>query len=61
MLKARINIYVSELGRCWICRLYEPGGYTWYGQVAHTTYEAISKEEFIKECVAIFGPLNIEE
>lgn len=60
MIQAQIyrqNSY--PLGNRWICRLYEPGGYCWHGQVAHTCFEDITKDEFIDRCKKLFGEFTL--
>lgn len=57
----RAQIYYDKhsfLGPHWVCRLYEPGGYTWHGQVAKTNFAEITEDEFKNECVQIFGELD---
>ncbi|MHA7967721.1 hypothetical protein ACX93W_26765 [Paenibacillus sp. CAU 1782] len=57
MLTAIVN---QQIDGCWVCRLYEPGGYTWHGQVAHATYGKVTKDEFVFEVKKMFGEVEVE-
>lgn len=49
----------STLGAHWVCRLYEPGGYVWHGQVAKTDFRNISESEFVAACQEEFGEITL--
>lgn len=54
------QIYKSR--GCWMCRLYEPGGYVWHGQIAHTSFDPeMTEEAFTEECKKRFGFTNLKE
>lgn len=49
--RPRITAHITRTAERWICRLYEPGGYVWHGQVAHTSFNtALTAEQFTQEC-----------
>lgn len=49
MIQAQVYRQNDWLGKRWVCRLYEPGGYRWHGQVVNTSFADMSVEEFIVE------------
>lgn len=58
MLTASIQKLTSSIGTRWVCRLFEPGGYVWHGQVAETCFSNITEQEFKDRCVTKFGELK---
>jgi len=50
----------SLLGSHWVCRLSEPGGYVWHGQVAHTDFTPnLSRDSFVEKCREFFGEITV--
>lgn len=50
----------NSLGKFWTLRLSEPGGYTWSGQVAYSSFQKITKEEFKAECEKRFAEYKLQ-
>jgi len=64
MLTARISKeYSPYVGERWICRLYEPGGNVWHGQVAHVSLNTgMTADQFAEECrrwIDRFSPCQV--
>lgn len=62
MVTASIQKVENALGSRWVCRLSEPGGYVWHGQVAHTSFDPnATRESFTDDCRRILGDFRVTE